>query len=253
MTGREEHIEGLPIIQYWHSAEAPDYIAALFETFSDLNPDRPHLIFNEASAAAFIAEHFESRRLRAFLACAVPAMQADYFRYCAVLKLGGAYVDADSRCISNLDSLLPAVGCGRLFQRPKGPVVNGGFAFGSPGHAFLALVLDIATANVEGRDSDLIYATTGPLIFTNLCRLHRLGSFDAFIEHMTGRRHEDSARRLCETIGDYALVSRALVGITISPISENMWVSTAAGPLPYKENAHWMKVKGGIFSNDAPA
>jgi hypothetical protein len=249
MEGKHECTERPPIVQYWHAEEAPDYIADLFETYDDLNPDRRHLVFSRSSAAAFIDEHFDSRRLRAFEACAVPAMQADYFRYCATLALGGAYCDADSRCVASLRSLVPAGGAGRLFQRSDSEVtVNGLYAFGSPGHPFIELALEVATANIERRTSNHVYATTGPLIFTNLCRLRRLGSFDALMEHLAGHRSEWHARVLCEAIGDYGLVNRAFEGVMVSPISENVWIRAPECPLPYKEtDEHWTNFKGTIY------
>src|SRR5690348_1645791 len=88
----------LPIIQYWHSEQVPEQIAELTATFRDLNPALPHLVFSEAKAEEFIAEHFEAREVAAFRSCAVPAMQADYFRYCAALALGGIYSDVSFYC-----------------------------------------------------------------------------------------------------------------------------------------------------------
>jgi mannosyltransferase OCH1-like enzyme len=141
----------LPLIQYWHSDAMPDRIAGLIESFRRLNPDLRHLVFNERSAAAFIGEHYDSRQLRAFRSCAVPAMQADYLRCCAALALGGVYCDAYWQCIARMQPLIPPPGNGRLFQAEKGNIISGIFAFGAPGHAFLELVLEIA--NCEHRAS----------------------------------------------------------------------------------------------------
>lgn len=239
----------MPIVQYWHSEDVPHYMGDLFQTFGDLNPDRPHLVFDRRSAASFISQHLGPRRLRAFQACAIPAMQADYFRYCAILVLGGAYCDADTRCVASLSSMIPTGRRGRVFLRRDGvAVLNAYFAFGSPGHPLLELALDVATRNIERRVDDSIYAVTGPLIFTNLYRLHRLGSFDALIDFMADRRYAGPARTLCESIDDYDRVSQAFEGVTVSPDSENTWICGPGRPLPYKQTGtHWTKFEGGIY------
>lgn len=71
-----------PLIQYWHDVNVPDEIEELFDLVREHNPDMQHMVFDEVSAAAFIEDRFTARELSTFRACAVPAMQSDYFRYC---------------------------------------------------------------------------------------------------------------------------------------------------------------------------
>src|SRR5262245_47838054 len=146
-------VDAPPLVQYWHSESIPGYIEDLLATFRDHNPSMRHMVFNEGTATEFIARHYGERELRAFHACAVPAMQADYFRYCAVHVLGGTYVDVDFRCERPLDGLAEFDGMGQLFEREHGGIVNGIFIFTSPRHPVLSLALEIATANIEQRVS----------------------------------------------------------------------------------------------------
>jgi mannosyltransferase OCH1-like enzyme len=250
ITNYGEPVEGgPPIIQYWHSESIPSYIDDLFATFRERNSDMLHLVFNERTAAAFIAAHFGPRELGAFRTCAVPAMQADYLRYCAVLALGGVYSDADIRCVGRLRPLIPGPGSGHLVGLPTGPVVNGFFAFGSAGHDFLELTLEIATANIERRLCNRVYYTTGPPIFSTLHQLHRLGSFDAVLELSEGRLDEEFVRAYCEAIGDYTRVSRAMEGIEILSKRDREAIIQSPGvPLPYKGSAtHWTNLEQEIF------
>lgn len=242
-------MDDVPIIQYWHSESIPHYVNDLLRTFRDGNPDMRHLVFSERSAAKLIAEHYGKREVEAFAACAIPAMQADYFRYCAVLALGGTYCDADARCLASLRPVVPATGKGQLFGRPDGPVINGFFAFGSPDHHFLELALKIATANIERRLCNRVYYTTGAPIFETLYLLDRLGSFDALIDRSKGRRREDFIRFYCETIGDYDHVPHAMEGIEVGSIREiSALVSHSGVPLPYQEtSAHWTNLEQEIF------
>lgn len=208
-------------------------------------------MFNTASADAFIADQFTSREVASFRACVVPAMQADYFRYCVILALGGLYSDVDFKCTASIRPLVPVDGKGQLFRGPKGNVINSIFAFGSPGHPFLELALEIATANIECRLCDHVYYTTGPPIFMSLVNLHRLGSFDALIKQIPhGSPQREWARSYCEVVDDYSRVSRALQGIEVSqPLAYQPVIQPPTEPLRYRQSPlHWMNFKGSIFA-----
>jgi hypothetical protein len=146
--------------------------------------------------------------------------------------------------------LLPATGRGRLFRGKLGNVINGVFAFGSPGHPFLELALEIATINIERRHFDHVYPTTGPPIFMTLAWLPKLGSFDALIEQAATTPFKDFVRRYCETIGDYTRVERAFEGIEIATTMEHArFICSPGVPLPYKSSdTHWVNFKGSIFN-----
>jgi hypothetical protein len=239
----------LPIVQYWHDKAPPDYITALLDTFRANNPGVRHLVFCESSAEDLIAEHFSPREVRAFRACAIPAMQADYFRYCAAFAMGGLYCDADVRCVASLEAATPRRRKGRLFLRPHGAVVNGLFAFGSPGHPLLELTLEMATSNIEHQRWDQVYMTTGPALWTALYWLHRSGSFDASIESVVGFQRKEYVHSCCELIGDYVRVVRAFGGITVEPaLQAESFVQFHGMQFPYKEtDMHWANVKTGIY------
>ncbi len=246
------------VIQYWNTADTPSYIADLVGTVTEHNPGLPHLLFNEATAERFIAEHFTAREVAAFRACAVPAMQADYFRYCAVYALGGIYIDADVECVASLQSLIEHVNSGMVFQRlsdlrgrprPFPAVMNGFFVFKSPGHPLLGLTLDVATVNIEQRVANHVWAATGPGIFTSLYLLHSLGSEDAFIKRCAGFRVELIARAVCDVVGSPARASEAFDGVSIGLAREiNPWLRFRGYPRSKGEaHSQWFDWKGSIF------
>src|SRR5262245_58559666 len=128
----------MQIFQYWHSTDVPSYLSPLLDSFRKTNPSASYRLFDEAAADQFIATHYSAREVKAFRTCAVPAMQSDYFRYCAVLASGGAYSDADMLCVANLESLLAyEFKEGALFLRPDNVIMNAFFLFRSPGSLFL--------------------------------------------------------------------------------------------------------------------
>lgn len=246
-------------------------------SFAERNPNRKHIVFDEVSAEAFIAARFSARELAAFRACRLPAMQADYLRYCAVLALGGMYADADFRCVADCKTLIENTE-GTLFGR-RGPVQpsvleafgwsqsavadfkvgeylnlgNSLFAFRRQGHPLLALTVEIATANVEHRVADGgigVWLTTGPGIFTSMYLLQQLGSFDLFLAHTENTPLWASARLFCEVVGDCARVVDAMAEVVILPreTAAADWIAPIEKPSQEEGAApHWLATEGSIF------
>jgi hypothetical protein len=237
------------IVQYWHDESIPDYIAGLLRTFGEQNPELRHMVFSRERAAEFIARHFGARESAAFQACAVPAMQADYFRYCAVLALGGVYCDADVECVAPLRQLVPPAGRGRLFRGRRRNVINGVFAFGSPGHPFLELALEVATANIEVRRFDTVYYTTGPPIFMALTYMQASAPPSAFTGVGVSIQFGQVIGAYCETIGDLERVDSAFETIElVEPSAQDAFIRSPETALPYKRSAtHWVDFDGPIF------
>ncbi len=240
----------LPIIQYWHSEQPPERIRDGLASFAEVNPSLRHLVFNESSAGDFIAEHLSAREAAAFHTCAVPAMQADYFRYCAGLVLGGLYADADLRCVADVRPLIhraegtlfarrePSERAAALLRYPYrvGPycdVDNSPFAFRQPGHPLLGLTVEIATAIIEKRIADGVqgvWLTAGQGIFTSMYLLDRLGSVDAFLDYVDGSALEPSASLFCELVGGHSTVATVLSGVDIRPASRETCLGVPAAP-----------------------
>jgi Glycosyltransferase sugar-binding region containing DXD motif len=264
-------IEGVPIVQYWHAEQPPERICAGLASFSERNSDLPHLVFDETTAEAFIAAHFSAREVAAFRSCTVPAMQSDYFRYCAILVLGGLYADADLRCVADLRPLIEERG-GTLFGRqgplPEGfaaalrwpyqmgaylTVCNSPFTFREPGHPLLELAVKVATANVEHRIAEGargVWLTAGPGVFTSMYLLHRLGSVEAFLRYATGTVLEPSAPLFCEIVGSHSTIARVMTGVAIrsSKQEAGAWVRALGKPEPGEDlTPHWMSAEGNVF------
>jgi hypothetical protein len=260
----------LRIGQYWDAEEVPPYIEDLSATFRAHNPDFDHRIYSEADTERLIRERFGSRELAAFQACAVASMQSDYFRYCFLLAFGGIYADVDYRCVRSLRPLLDGPTRGEIFLGPgefqlggreASRVWSGFLAFSEPGHPFLRLALDIATANLEARIAErvwpvghkaiaAIWLTAGPGILTAMRLIRDWGSFDAFLDGIVGTEAEPFGELYCETIGDYERVEEAFEGVRVSPFHNMLrWVEDVpVSDLPYKEtDTHWHNVSTAIF------
>lgn len=246
-----------PIIQYWHSEEIPRLIATMQATFRERNPNMPHLVFNERTAAEFIEERYGHRHADAFVSCAVPAMQSDYIRFCAVHSLGGVYADANFACSRDLAPLLESEG--QLFEQPPlGPVISGLFAFRSPGHPLLAMSIEAATRNIEIRLSDVSGLMGGPAILTGLTQLYRGGPLEELrrVTRPSWRAEvdaclEEMSKSLHMAIEQHGPLARAFQGVRFSSHAEmQRWVEKP--PLKSTNpDGHWAHWKGSAFRTTA--
>jgi mannosyltransferase OCH1-like enzyme len=230
------------IVQYWHEDVRPEHVVEALASVREHNSQARQRVFDQSAAREFIADHYGAREATAFDACAAPAMQADYFRYCAINALGGIYCDANFHCRGSLGRLLGRYTDGVLFGRqdpvpellkrmyrwpyPVGPfraVSNGLFGFDRSGHPLLELAIEVATANVENRieaGQVSVWLATGPAIFTSMYLLRELGSTDSFMGYSAGTVLEPSASLFCDVVGDYGRVERAFAGVTVLPEKE---------------------------------
>lgn len=266
-------VHGVPIFQYWHSREIPGYISELMQSFSRHNPEFSHRVFDQSAADRLIAAHFGARELACFRACAVRAMQADYFRYCALLSYGGIYADADSRCVGSLRGMFQAAGSAQIFRTGKSFVLDGVevevvtnhlLVFTQPRHPLLELVLSIATSQIERRVGDepadgqaglvpgkAIWHVTSPGVWTALCQARRMESLDRFFALLANAGLEPLARTICETVGDEERLARAFEGVRITSF-DDCEVEHQPGDvsLPYREtDAHWARFTSSIYNS----
>lgn len=93
------HTEKIPkiIIQYWSDEnEVPEDVLECINSWKKLEKyGFIQLLFNDKSSEEFIKKNYPPHYLEAFHLCNHPAMRADYFRLCYILKNGGIYIDAD--------------------------------------------------------------------------------------------------------------------------------------------------------------
>lgn len=106
MTSETEPVKGLHLeecliprrlIRYWHDPlELPEDVRTCLESWDCLADEGFEFhMFDDVSAAAYIANVYGDREQQAFRRCSHPAMRCDYLRMCFILAEGGLYVDAD--------------------------------------------------------------------------------------------------------------------------------------------------------------
>ncbi len=151
----------MKLFQYWDTGSPPDEVAGWIDGLRGMNPGFEHRLYDRDSASWFIGKHIGRREQAAFEACAVPAMQADYFRLCALKRSGGVYVDADFQALKPISPLIATAPHG-LMEARNGQFLSGVMFIRPPADAFVTACLTLCTINIESRDIPNVYTATGP-------------------------------------------------------------------------------------------
>lgn len=186
------------LIRYWHDpSDLPEDVRKCLDSWDCLADEGfEFYMFDDARAAAYIADIYGERERQAFARCSHPAMRCDYFRMCFILAEGGFYVDADDvllgdrwrRIFENgklkVQPLCYDIIGGKMMLsgeiwRPDLPTdgrifyVNNDPIAAPPDHPILRRALVQSTAKLLGVDRfPAIQATTGPGNFTVALAAH---------------------------------------------------------------------------------
>lgn len=158
-----------------------------------LNPQWRHVLYDDDDRAAFISNHYGSDMLGYYTSInpIYGAARADLFRYLALYKLGGVYLDIKSTVTRPLDEVLgqddeyllshwsnkeghPYRGWGR--HHPRHGIVEEyqqWHIVAAPAHPFLAAVIERVKLNIETYDPMKhgvgkrgVLQVTGPIAYT---------------------------------------------------------------------------------------
>lgn len=193
-------IEFIPrtLVRFWHdSCDVPPDVRECLESWEELRDEGfTFQMFDDISAASYIAEKYGPREIDAFARCRHAAMRSDYFRLCFILADGGFYVDADDVLLN--DGWRDVFANGTLKVQPLCyDVAAGGMLSGAElrqadlstdgrifyvnnnplaapaGHPILSRALTRATSRLLGDNpAPEIQETTGPGNFTAVLAAH---------------------------------------------------------------------------------
>jgi mannosyltransferase OCH1-like enzyme len=167
ITTSRQPIIPINIYQFWDSEKPPEEVSILLETWKS-EPGFQYHLHNYDSARSFIKQNFEISTLASFDSCAVPAMQADLFRYCVLFQMSGIYVDADTRLLKNIQNLV-GIACPRgILMNRSGRIANDFMFFSQKQDPLLERVIRNAESNINLKISQNVWEITGPGIMTKL-------------------------------------------------------------------------------------
>ena len=241
----------MKLYQYWDGEQPPDEIAAWVEGFRQRNPEFDHRLYHRDKASWFIRKHFGEREQRAFDACAVPAMQSDYFRYCAIEKSGGVYADADYQAGEPLEQLFVRAPSALLLEW-RGQWVGGLMMFRSAGNAFVRACRELATLNIEARRYDNTFTVTGTGVINALRLLLDPSSEEAImngLDNPYGRtwRFPELAAEARVAVAVTPALRSDFEAITIMHhLQVERWIGTQQ-PAYKKTPRHWLRWEGSVY------
>ncbi|MEE9322802.1 MAG: glycosyltransferase [Granulosicoccus sp.] len=161
-----ENTRVIDLIQFWDNA-VPEAVAELLASVETTNPELHYHCFSDISAAEYIEKEFGSETRTLYDVCAIPAMRADLFRYCFLVKSGGFYIDADYRAKQSVWPLVSAGYTGCLFERDRG-LANGLLYFRDSEDPLAIAILESALHNIRTRSSNNVWGVTGPAVLKRL-------------------------------------------------------------------------------------
>jgi hypothetical protein len=171
--------------------------AALRDNVADLvsaNPGWDHRLYDDQAIEQFILEHYSAEFLAAYLRIKPEygAARADFFRYLAIYRLGGVYLDIKSRFTRPIDEVIRGdeqfvisqwrnregqVHEGFGLHRELAHVSGGEFQqwhiIAAPGHPFMRAVILAVLSNIDayrpwtfGVGRIGVFRLTGPIAYT---------------------------------------------------------------------------------------
>ncbi|HEY5412544.1 MAG TPA: glycosyltransferase [Caulobacteraceae bacterium] len=242
----------MKLFQYWDTGQPPQDVAGWIEGFRTDNPWLEHRFFDRESASRFIRNRLGKREQRAFDACAVPAMQADYFRLAALWVHGGIYMDADFQPHERLWTLVKRLPHSMMLVFDN-RITNGFIVSREAGNPFIGACLDLATANIEARRFDSPFDATGPALINALWALLAPEQSAGAPENPLARGWDAPdvlalARDLIEVTPELVASFRAMTLLHL--LAAERWLTFERAA--YKDTPrHWVNWQGSIY-RDGP-
>lgn len=182
------------IHQTYPGTALPEALRDNVATLVAANPGWDHRLYDDRAIERFISEHYPKEILAAYLRIRPEygAARADLFRYLAIYRLGGVYLDIKSRFTRPIDAIIGADdqiilaqwrnGAGEAHQgfglhQELAHIAGGEFQqwhiMAAPGHPFLRAVVLRVLSNLDdytpwkyGVGRIGVFRLTGPIAYT---------------------------------------------------------------------------------------
>lgn len=150
---------------YWADDAPSQSVKSVVEKWQQMCAGWNVSLYSRTTAHAFLKSHFGQDISDAFLSCAIPAMQSDFFRVFWAISEGGVY--SDITFVPKAEPLFFAVE--RSLTVPTwnhGRIVNGIF-YATKGSSALQRLADVILETVTQKDQDNVWLATGPGAWIN--------------------------------------------------------------------------------------
>lgn len=235
---------GIPKIlhQAFSSKDLPPELIENIERFKSMNPGWEHKLYDNATQAKFVEQHFGRAIYERFTRInpRYGAARSDLFRYLLVYKYGGVYLDIKSSTLRPLDDVIRPddsyvlTNSGREFAACFEELKNTSYGellqwniIAAPRHPFLKAVIEAVLRNIDVYSPTLhgvgrygVFRLTGPIAYSMAIgplldyHPHRLCGFDCDYREELGLNYSifpdhNDHRKLFST--HYALLKEPII------------------------------------------
>ncbi len=148
------------IFQYWHTPNVPPDVVDLMQSWRLAHPNWRYDLFDDAKAHIWFKDNAPGA-LPAYVGAQEKAQKSDILRLAVLNVEGGWYVDADDRCLGQLNSMAPTSARFVSYQEEYGTLGNNVLG-AAPGQPVIAKALENAVTALVRGDRDTIWLSTGP-------------------------------------------------------------------------------------------
>lgn len=164
MKIKKEHKIPKRIVQYWNTDDIPEEIQQLMHSWEEMNSEFSYTLYNREKAVEFLNMHYGSEVTALFNIANLPAMQSDIFRVAYILKEGGIYVDAATRCVKNISGLIQSKSSLVLMRKWNNHIWNG-FIASEADNQIVRSIFNNILLNMREQKINNIWLATGPGLF----------------------------------------------------------------------------------------
>lgn len=167
----------LNIFQTWERKTCPPGMKESLQSVKDDNPEFNHFFHDKDDRRDYITNNFSSDVVDTYDLLVPGAYQADLYRYCAMFKEGGIYMDVKFKCFNHY-KLIQLTDREYLCTDPAGTMLINGFLVCSRGNTLMRKMIESIVVHVKNRDycgSDI--AVTGPGLLASFFTKDEIKSF----------------------------------------------------------------------------
>lgn len=151
----------LPVLTQWH-----------VQRLRKQNPEYTYHYYDDERILSFLKAEYPAEVWKAFQRLTVGAAKADFFRYAALYRMGGVYLDLDAYARKPFSAFIQPddVAVISLENLPTRLFAQWALIF-DKGHPFLQKTLELILENIrQCRHLHDVHALTGPTVYTRAIR-----------------------------------------------------------------------------------
>lgn len=163
------------IFQTWYTKDFSPEVQGIIDRMKQMNPHYQYNIYTDEEMDNFVKEHYPGQIYDCYCKINMIVAKADFWRYLALYKYGGVYIDIDSSIDVPLDSFINSGDCAILSSECGRETFTQWALIFDVNHPILRRTIQFIVDNItHNRYPDNVFHMTGPVVFTQAIKsIHR--------------------------------------------------------------------------------